>query len=304
MESEPKDGDKYNRTETMTGRVTVVAVEEILGFPIRVLDKGFIRIVDYMGDDSAIVQAARVSYGKGTKTHSEDASLINYLIRNSHTSPFEMCEIKLHVKLPIFVARQWVRHRTASINEYSARYSILEREFYIPEVDTIAEQSPVNKQGRGDPVSDKIASDVRAIMISNANQAFNSYDSLLANGLTEGPGLSRELARIGLPLSTYTEWYWKIDLHNLLHFLRLRSDKHAQLEIQAYAHAISQIVERWVPLTYAAFLEYYSGGSHLSKTAVNVVSRMLRGERVVQSESGLSQREWRDVMETFKIGGD
>ena len=301
-------GDERGLDLYPTSRPTVSALEEILGKEISVLDKGFIRVVDYMGNDAAIVQAARVSYGKGTKSTSEDAALIKYLMQHLHTTPFEMCEIKLHVKLPIFVARQWVRHRTANINEYSARYSVLEREFYVPSAADISEQSTSNKQGRGGSIPSDYGQRVRELMIKDAEQAFDRYEGFLqgdksADEADTGAGIARELARIGLPLSTYTQWYWKIDLHNLFHFLRLRSDNHAQLEVRLYAQEILKIVERWVPQAYAAFLEHQIGGTRLSKSAVETLSRLLRGEKLSQLDSGLSRREWVDLMKIFDAPG-
>ncbi|TVQ33415.1 MAG: FAD-dependent thymidylate synthase [Geminicoccaceae bacterium] len=281
---------------TPTRRATVEALEAILFEPIEVLDHGFVRVVDYMGDDAAIVQAARVSYGKGTKSVSSDAGLINYLLRHRHTTPFEMCEIKLHVKLPIFVARQWIRHRTANVNEYSARYSILDREFYVPAADQVAPQSTSNRQGRGEPLDDAAAAAVRARMQASGAEAFDLYDALLAE---DGPGLARELARGVLPLATYTQWYWKIDLHNLLHFTALRADPHAQYEIQAYGRVLLDIVEKWVPLTHRAFVEYRLEGASLSRTQLQVVRRLLRGEAVDFAASGLSQREWAELQQVL-----
>lgn len=230
-------------------RISVPAMNRLINTPISVLDKGFVRVVDYMGDDSSIVQAARVSYGKGTKTVSDDERLINYLMRHRHTTPFEMCEIKLHVKLPIFVARQWVRHRTASINEYSARYSELHNEFYIPSLDQIETQSTSNKQGRAVGLGRREKLDAYIRMEDASQEAYKNYEDLLALGV------SRELARMVLPVNIYTSWYWKIDLHNLLHFIRLRSDSHAQYEIRMYSKAIEEIVNQWVPATWAAFKE-------------------------------------------------
>ncbi len=304
-----------------TRRATVPALEEILYEPRPVLDHGFIRVIDYMGDDAAIVQAARVSYGRGTKQVSNDRGLIRYLMRNRHTSPFEMCEIKLHVKLPIFVARQWIRHRTANVNEYSARYSVLDREFYVPDEEFLrleklrrraasaqlsllgepegprpeatAAQSTVNKQGREEVLEREAAAQVLREIRRVSAAAFTAYDKLL--GDAEHPGIARELARIVLPVSTYTQWYWKIDLHNLLHFIALRADPHAQYEIRAYAEVLRDIVRRWVPLTAEAFEEYRMGGANLSATALEVVRRMLRGETVTLETSGLSAREWREL---------
>jgi len=288
-----------------TRRATVEAVEEILYEPIPVLDHGFVRVVDYMGDDAAIVQAARVSYGKGTKKSRDDAGLINYLLRNAHTSPFEMCEIKLHVKLPIFVARQWIRHRTANVNEYSARYSILDREFYVPAPEHLASQSASNRQGRDEVLTGAEAERVFRLLRDDAQQCYDHYEEML-NERIDGTkidesrsGLARELARMNLPVSFYTQWYWKTDLHNLLHFVRLRADAHAQYEIRVYADVIRDICRRWVPLTYEAFMSYRVGGAHLSERALTVVRRLIDGEKVEQGDSGMSAREWRELMQVL-----
>jgi thymidylate synthase (FAD) len=286
-----------------TKRATVPALEEILYEPLPVLDHGFIRVVDYMGDDAAIVQAARVSYGKGTRQASQDEGLIRYLMRHRHTSPFEMCEIKLHVKLPMFIARQWIRHRTANVNEYSARYSILDKEFYVPAADQLAVQSSINNQGRGEAINHDDAEKILDLMKGDAAQAFNSYERLInsdADGKLldpERPALARELARIGLPLSTYTQWYWKTDLHNLFHFMALRADSHAQYEIRVYADVIRDIANRWVPLASKAFEDYRLHGVELSRDAIEVVRRRLRGENVERETTGLSLREWRELQD-------
>ncbi len=285
-----------------TRRPTVPALEEILYAAIPVLDHGFVRVIDYMGDDSAIVQAARVSYGRGTKRVQEDAGLIRYLMRHRHSTPFEMCEIKYHVKLPIFVARQWIRHRTANVNEYSARYSILDREFYIPEPQHLAAQSSTNRQGRGDVLSGDDAARVLDILRGDAMQTYDHYAEMLNEDETgaprdaDRPGLARELARMNLTLNTYTQWYWKTDLHNLLHFLSLRADAHAQYEIRIYAEEMLKTLAAWVPLTCAAFLDYRLGAATLSAAMLAVVKRMLDGEPVAQPESGLSKREWTELM--------
>ena len=227
-----------------TLRVTSSSLENILYKPFKVLDSGFIRVIDYMGDDSAIVQSARVSYGEGTKKVSNDKGLIRYLMKNWHTTPFEMCEIKFHIKLPIFIARQWIRHRTANVNEYSARYSILDKEFYIPRPEHMSSQSTTNKQGRGGSLSKKDTEKFIKILKDDADRNYKHYEDMLNENQSgeiindDKEGLSRELARINLTLNTYTQWYWKIDLHNLLHFLYLREDTHAQYEIQAYAEII------------------------------------------------------------------
>ena len=285
-----------------TRRPTVPALEAMLYEAIPVLDHGFVRVIDYMGDDSAIVQAARVSYGRGTRRVQEDAGLIRYLMRHRHSTPFEMCEIKYHVKLPIFVARQWIRHRTANVNEYSARYSILDREFYIPAPENLAAQSVVNRQGRGAVLEGEDAARVLDILRSDAMQTYDHYAEMLNEDETgaakdpDRPGLARELARINLTLNTYTQWYWKTDLHNLLHFLSLRADAHAQYEIRVYAEEMLRTVEAWVPLACQAFRDYRLGAVTLSAQMLAVVKRMLGGEVVAQPESGLSKREWEELM--------
>ena len=257
-----------------------------------VLDHGFVRVIDYMGDDSAIVQAARVSYGEGTKHVSNDEGLIRYLMRHWHSTPFEMCDIKLHVKLPVFVARQWIRHRTANVNEYSARYSILDREFYIPAPEHVAAQSSVNNQGRGALLEGEEAARVLEILKADSARSYDNYEAMISD---EGPqGLARELARMNLPTNIYTQWYWKVDLHNLFHFLRLRADSHAQYEIRVYAEEICRIVADWVPLAYGAFEDYRLGGATLSARALDCVKKMLSGEEVTQESSGMSKGEWRE----------
>ena len=287
---------------TETRRPTVPALEAMLYEAIPVLDHGFVRVIDYMGDDSAIVQAARVSYGRGTKRVQEDAGLIRYLMRHRHSTPFEMCEIKYHVKLPIFVARQWIRHRTANVNEYSARYSILDREFYIPEPQNLAAQSVSNRQGRGDVLSGDDAARVLDILRGDAMQTYDHYAEMLNEDETgaprdaDRPGLARELARMNLTLNTYTQWYWKTDLHNLLHFLSLRADAHAQYEIRVYAEEMLKTVEAWVPLACQAFRDYRLGAVTLSAQMLAVVKRMLGGEALAQPDSGLSKREWAELM--------
>ena len=262
-----------------------------------VLDHGFIRVIDYMGDDSAIVQAARVSYGAGTKHVQNDEGLIRYLMRHWHSTPFEMCEIKLHVKLPVFVARQWIRHRTANVNEYSARYSILDREFYIPAPEQLAAQSTVNNQGRGEVLTGEEAARVLDLLKSDSNRAYDHYEAMLSQDGQQG--LARELARMNLPANIYTQWYWKVDLHNLFHFLRLRADPHAQYEIRVYAEAIAACVKDWVPLAYAAFEDYRMGGVTLSGKAIAVLKRRLAGEAVTQEASGMSKGEWREFVEVW-----
>ncbi|WP_103256679.1 FAD-dependent thymidylate synthase [Tabrizicola aquatica] len=262
-----------------------------------VLDHGFIRVIDYMGDDAAIVQAARVSYGAGTKHVQNDEGLIRYLMRHWHSTPFEMCEVKLHVKLPVFVARQWIRHRTANVNEYSARYSILDREFYIPAPEHLAAQSTVNNQGRGEVLTGEEAARVLDLLKSDANRAYDHYEAMLSQDGQQG--LARELARMNLPANIYTQWYWKVDLHNLFHFLRLRADPHAQYEIRVYAEAIAACVKDWVPLAYGAFEDYRMGGVTLSSKAISALKRRLAGETVSQEDSGMSKGEWREFVEVW-----
>ena len=279
------------------------ALDELVGQEIRVLDHGFIRVVDYMGNDQAVVQAARVSYGSGTKSVSDDRNLIRYLLRNRHTTPFEMAEIKLHVKLPIFVARQWIRHRTASVNEYSARYSLLDREFYIPAPEALGEQSKDNKQGRAGELSSSRANRAISIMTRVADDAYGAYQNLLDENIdgSDNIGIARELARTVLPVSYYTQWYWKIDLHNLMHFLALRIDKHAQLEIRRYAEEILKIVKAWVPLCYEAFIDYRAESVEISGPALRTLRRLLAGEQVDESTSGLSKREWRELLSLMQV---
>jgi thymidylate synthase (FAD) len=294
------DATRAQRAETH--RPTVPALEALLFQPLPLLDHGFVRVIDYMGDDAAIVQAARVSYGRGTRRVSEDAGLIRYLMRHRHSTPFEMCEIKYHVKLPIFVARQWIRHRTANVNEYSARYSILDREFYLPAPEQLAAQSAVNRQGRGEVLSGDSAARVLDLLRDDATRSYDHYVEMLnedEQGAPRDParqGLARELARMNLTLNTYTQWYWKIDLHNLLHFLSLRADAHAQYEIRVYADAMLDTVKAWVPVAYQAFLDYRLGAVTLSAQMLGAVRRMVAGEAVTQADSGLNRREWAELM--------
>ena len=339
MNDAPDSGEPAARPErdapVPTRRETVPALEEILSEPFEVLDHGFVRVVDYMGGDNAIVQAARVSYGKGTRRSSTDAALIRYLLRHRHTTPFEMCELKLHIKLPIFVARQWIRHRTANVNEYSARYSKMDQEYYIPEPEylksvldeqkqsrrereaqldlfepvqkepafSLAAQSSSNKQGREGRLTEAEVHDSLSRLHWVSSRTYGVYKNLL-NEDEDGEriredrsGIARELARSVLPVNYYTQFYWKCDLHNLLHFLSLRADGHAQYEIRAYADVIlDEIVQRWVPVTYRAFQDYVHRAASLSAGALDVVRRMLAGERVTQEDSSLSPREWRELM--------
>ncbi|WP_135467575.1 FAD-dependent thymidylate synthase [Crenalkalicoccus roseus] len=301
-EEQQREIEAARAAESRTRRPTVPALEALLHQAIPVLDHGFLRVVDYMGDDGAVVQAARVSYGRGTRAANEDRGLIRYLMRHRHSTPFEMCEIKYHVKLPIFVARQWIRHRTANVNEYSARYSILDREFYIPAPEHLAAQSAVNRQGRGDILEGREAARVLDLLREDAARNYDHYLEMLnedEHGRALDParqGLARELARMNLTLNTYTQWYWKTDLHNLLHFLSLRADPHAQYEIRAYAEAMLETVRAWVPLCFEAFRDYRLGAVTLSAQMLAVLRRLLAGEAVAPEASGLSRREWRELM--------
>lgn len=302
MDEKPQQDEQFT-----TKRATSAALEEILYDPIPVLDHGFIRVIDYMGDDAAIVQAARVSYGRGTKQVSQDRGLINYLMRHWHSTPFEMCEIKFHVKLPIFVARQWIRHRTANVNEYSARYSIMDKEFYIPAPEMLSPQSKKNHQGRaeGTSLSPEESARVLEILKGDSERVYGHYEELM-NATNDGnvidvekSGIARELARMNLTMNYYTQWYWKIDLHNLMHFLMLRADSHAQYEIRAYADAMIKVVEKWVPFAYDAFVEHRLHGARLSRSGLAVVKRMIAGETITQESSGLTKREWDELQATL-----
>ncbi len=293
--------------ENKTKRVTAPELEKILFEAIPVLDHGFIRVIDYMGDDTSIVQSARVSYGKGTKKVSTDSGLIKYLMRHWHSTPFEMCEIKYHVKLPIFIARQWIRHRTANVNEYSARYSILDKEFYLPSPENLAAQSKSNRQGRGEVLEGDQAKKVLDLLKSDAEKTYNDYEMMLNerfDGTTideNKKGLARELARMNLTLNTYTQWYWKTDLLNLMNFLRLRADSHAQYEIRAYADAMLDTLKKWVPTTYEAFMDYRVGGTEVSAKGKLIIQKLIKGEDVNVEESSLSKREWNELMNAFDL---
>lgn len=268
-----KAGEKpIELTEFKTKRPIADGAEKWLGKPIKCLDKGFVYLVDYMGNDSAIVQAARVSYGKGTKKVNEDRGLIRYLRRHDHTTPFEMVEFKFHAKMPIFVARQWVRHRTANINEYSGRYSVMTDEFYLPDKSQLKKQSATNRQGRGGkgeeltPVEQKW---VLEFLKKQYNEQYGGYQKMLEMQF------ARELSRIGLSLANYTQWYWKIDLHNLLHFLRLRMDPHAQYEIRVYAEAMARIVKDAVPFAWEAFEDYQLQSQRWSRLEAEIVKKIM-----------------------------
>lgn len=288
-----------------TKRLTNPELEEILGKEFKILDHGFVRVVDYMGGDNSIVQAARVSYGKGTKKSSQDRGLIRYLMRHRHTTPFEMCEIKFHVKLPIFIARQWIRHRMANVNEYSARYSILDKEFYVPA--QAAEQSKINNQGRGSIINGQQGDEDLEIIKEFSQQAYDKYTYLMnlnENGVTlneDRKGLARELARMVLPTNYYTQWYWKIDLQNLLHFISLRADAHAQHEIRVYAEKIAEIVKLWVPFAYEAFEDYRMNSTNLSGKEKGIIKQLLNGEKIDKNSIGLSDREWNEFLVKFNL---
>lgn len=332
LNQDQKQAIHHLRQESQpTRRAVVQSMEDILYDAIPVLDHGFIRVIDYMGDDHAIVQAARVSYGKGTKQTSNDRALIRYLMRHHHTSPFEMCEIKCHIKLPIFVARQWLRHRTANVNEYSARYSILEDQFYIPgksdleltpsvgdapttspltvvtpENGVLAAQSQTNKQGREGTLSPAESQEAVANIQHMSTEAYALYEKLLnqtADGTLIDPdkqGLARELARMVLPTNIYTEFYWKIDLHNLLHFVRLRADEHTQHETRAYALVLKDVLQRWVPLTYAAFEDYVVKANHFSAQEMDVLRQNLSASQL-ERPANLSDREWGEFCKKMAI---
>ena len=293
--------------ENKTKRITAPELEKILFEALPVLDHGFIRVIDYMGDDSSIVQSARVSYGKGTKKVSTDSGLIKFLMRHWHSTPFEMCEIKYHVKLPIFIARQWIRHRTANVNEYSARYSILDKEFYLPSPENLATQSQSNRQGRGEVLEGEQANKVLDLLKSDAEKTYENYETML-NERYDGSvidekkvGLARELARMNLTLNTYTQWYWKTDLLNLMNFLRLRADQHAQYEIRAYADIMLDTLKKWVPTTYEAFMDYRVGGTEVSAKGKIILQKLIKGDDINVEQSGLSKREWNELMIAFNL---
>jgi thymidylate synthase (FAD) len=300
-----KEIQEQQSQSNYTKRVTSPELEKVLYEAIPVLDHGFIRVIDYMGDDSSIVQSARVSYGKGTKKVSTDEGLIRYLMRHWHSTPFEMCEIKYHVKLPIFIARQWIRHRTANVNEYSARYSILDKEFYIPAKEQLSAQATNNRQGRGELITGQQADEVLKILKDDAVRTYDNYEKML-NERFDGTiidekksGLARELARMNLTLNSYTQWYWKTDLLNLMNFLFLRGDSHAQYEIRVYAEKMLDTVKKWVPITHAAFLDYRVGAAHLSSKGLKIIKSMINGNKISYEDSGLSKREWNELMEVI-----
>ncbi len=296
--------DEVRKNNFSTRRVTVKKLENILYKSFKVLDHGFIRVIDYMGDDSSIVQAARVSYGKGTKKLNQDKNLINYLLSHRHSTPFEMNEIKFHIKLPIFVARQWIRHRTANVNEYSARYSILDKEFYIPKLQDLKPQSQSNSQGRSGKIPVEEKKTYINMLKKHSKNSFDNYNTLLnldefgETLETDKTGIARELARISLPLNTYTQWYWKIDLHNLMHFLALRFDPHAQYEIRVYAEIMMDVLKKWVPLTYEAFINNRMDALTLSSEGIKYIKSKLHKKRVDTSK--ISKRELENLKKIFE----
>jgi len=297
--------EKVRKNNYKTRRVTVSKLENILYKSFKVLDYGFVRVIDYMGDDSSIVQAARVSYGKGTKKLNQDKSLINYLLSHKHSTPFEMNEIKFHIKLPIFVARQWIRHRTANVNEYSARYSILDREFYMPKKVDLKPQSKSNNQGRSGELSEDEKNEYIKLIKETSSKSFQSYKELLNVDEEEQKidtkkiGIARELARMTLPLNTYTQWYWKIDLHNLMHFLALRYDYHAQYEIRVYAKIMLDILKKWVPLTYEAFVNNRLNSESISADGIKFIKSKIHNKKF--NSKNISKRELENLKKLFEI---
>ncbi len=295
--------EKLRSNNFTTKRATVNALEKILYKSFKILDHGFVRVIDYMGNDSSIVQAARVSYGKGTKKLNQDKNLINYLISHRHSTPFEMNEIKFHIKLPIFVARQWIRHRTANVNEYSARYSILDKEFYIPKNANLKPQSKYNNQGRSGELSNEEIKNYSKILKDNSKIGFENYSKLLNEDESgkiiddSKKGLARELSRMTLPLNAYTQWYWKIDLHNLMHFLSLRFDPHAQYEIRVYAEVMMEILKKWVPLTYESFLSNRLNSITMSSHGIEYIKSLIKRRKRVPKN--ISKRELETINKLF-----
>ena len=300
-----KEIDSVSKNKFLTKRVIAPKLEKVLYKSFKALDHGFVRVIDYMGNDSSIVQAARVSYGKGTKQLNQDKNLINYLLSHRHSTPFEMNEIKFHVKLPIFVARQWIRHRTANVNEYSARYSILDNEFYIPNSKELKPQSKTNNQGRSGDLDEDEKKIYMRILRENSKDSFKKYNFLLNQDVDEAKvdpkrqGLTRELSRVVLPLNSYTQWYWKIDLHNLMHFLALRFDEHAQYEIRVYAEIMMNIMKKWVPLTYEAFLKNRLDSLVLSSEAIKFIKNKMHGKS--NKETKISKREVDELKKIFSF---
>ena len=300
-----KEIDSVSKNKFLTKRVIAPKLEKVLYKSFKALDHGFVRVIDYMGNDSSIVQAARVSYGKGTKQLNQDKNLINYLLSHRHSTPFEMNEIKFHVKLPIFVARQWIRHRTANVNEYSARYSILDNEFYIPNSKELKPQSKTNNQGRSGDLDENEKKMYMRVLRENSKDSFQKYNFLLNQNDDEAKpdldrqGLTRELSRIVLPLNSYTQWYWKIDLHNFMHFLALRFDEHAQYEIRVYAEIMMNLMKKWVPLTYEAFLKNRLDSLVLSSEAIKFIKNKFHGKS--NKETKISKREVDELKKIFSF---
>lgn len=274
----------------------VPEAEAILDEEFPVLDKGFVRLVDYLGSDQRIVQAARVSYGEGTKSHRQDAGLIDYLLRHDHTSPFEQVVLTFHAKMPVFVARQWVRHRTARLNEISGRYSVLKDEFYVPAGEDVSEQSEDNKQGRVEAAAEaELQDSVRRRLADGQETAYAEYTAMLDEGV------ARELARVNLPLSLYTEWYWQIDLHNLFRFLKLRMDRHAQREIQAYATTIFEITKRVCPAACASFENHVLGSVRFSAAEWRALQKIL-GDPSAEEFAGMKGKELDRLLDKLRTG--
>jgi len=280
-------------------RITVQEAEALLDNPIAVLDHGFVRLVDYLGGDARIVQAARVSYGEGTKSVREDSALIDYLLRHQHTSPFEQVIFTFHLKMPIFVARQWIRHRTARLNEISGRYSVMKDEFYLPHEGEVRYQSTVNKQGSdARSVPTETSDKVIGLLEAGQTRAYAEYEELLAEDV------ARELARVNLPLSLYTEMYWQIDLNNLFHFLRLRLDWHAQYEIRAYGDAIATAVRAVCPVAYQAFEEHILHGRSFSASEVALLLDAIDKDKLDAAIAASGMRKTRRSEFLGKLGLD
>lgn len=296
--SEPVLLERISENTRTTLRPVSEGAEKWLYRPIKCLDRGFVYLVDYMGNDDAIVQAARVSYGQGTKKASSDEGLIRYLRRHIHTTPSEMVEFKFHCKMPIFVARQWIRHRTANVNEYSGRYSEMLDEFYLPEPSALRQQSAGNRQGRGDDLDPEIQKTVLSLLKEEYEKQYENYRKFLDFNL------AKELARIGLSVANYTQWYWKIDLHNLLHFLRLRLDEHAQYEIRVFGEAMARIVKEAVPLSFQAFEDYQLYAITFSRLELNILSRNqwpMSREKVIEVLLSIpNKREREEFLEKLK----
>lgn len=285
-----------------TKRVIAEALDNQIGEMVPVLDegKGYIQLVDYLGDDDTIVNAARVSYGKGTKKKSDNRTLLRYLLRHEHTAPFEMCEITLKIRAPIFVAREWLRHRTASVNELSGRYSEMPGDHYVPHKNAISGPDPNNKQGRGGPLAGEVKDLIQSDLLEDQEEAFRVYRNNLERGA------AKEVARNNLPLAAYTEWYWKIDLHNLMHFLNLRMRENALYEIRMYANAIYLLVNAWVPTALEAFNDYRYAAARISRMEKQLLVDLLNDYGIEPGDSqmeayGLSKREMNEFRDKFNL---